>query len=324
MPSRQRHGSTETSEGSRQPNAHLTDSALALLRASLSDSTKSSYKHSWLALLQFCNNSNNSLQLPVSEITLCNFIAHLFEKHYSPSSIASMLSAISYIHKILGLCDNSQTFLVRKILQGANKSASYPDSRLPITLPILSRITNALDKTISEHFNRSLLCSIFTLALHGFFRMGELIAKKPAFLTKVVQREDVSFPEAGCVQVIIRYSKTMQNVHPITLFISGTNSSYTCPVQSLRAYLSSHIHFSGPLFQFASGVPVSQHFVSSHLQKAITFIGLSPKLYKSHSFRIGAATEATKRGLSQTEIQKLGRWKSDAFQKYIRISSFKV
>ena len=39
------------------------------------------------------------------------------------------------------------------------------------------------------------------------------------------------------------------------------------------------------------------------------------------SFRIGAATYAAEQGISDTKIRHMGRWKSDAFKKYIRISS---
>ena len=38
-------------------------------------------------------------------------------------------------------------------------------------------------------------------------------------------------------------------------------------------------------------------------------------------FRIGAASHAAECGYSETQIRLLGRWKSDAFKKYIRLPS---
>jgi len=40
--------------------------------------------------------------------------------------------------------------------------------------------------------------------------------------------------------------------------------------------------------------------------------------YKSHSFRIGAATNAAIKGVSVDKIKTAGRWKSDAFKSYIQ------
>ena len=57
------------------------------------------------------------------------------------------------------------------------------------------------------------------------------------------------------------------------------------------------------------------HFPTYPLQWA----GLDPTKYKAHSFRIGAATTAADMGMSETHIQLMGRWKSTAFRRYIRI-----
>ena len=40
--------------------------------------------------------------------------------------------------------------------------------------------------------------------------------------------------------------------------------------------------------------------------------------YNTHSFRIGAATSAKQAGISDVHIKTLGRWQSDAYQRYIR------
>ena len=43
--------------------------------------------------------------------------------------------------------------------------------------------------------------------------------------------------------------------------------------------------------------------------------------FSSHSFRIGAATVAGRNGIPDHLIQELGRWKSNAFQSYLRTPS---
>ena len=56
------------------------------------------------------------------------------------------------------------------------------------------------------------------------------------------------------------------------------------------------------------------------LKHLLELCGLSIKVFKGHSFRIGEATSAALRGESDAQIRSAGRWASDAFRKCIRIS----
>ena len=60
-------------------------------------------------------------------------------------------------------------------------------------------------------------------------------------------------------------------------------------------------------------------FVSC-LKEALTNTGIDSTCFAGHSFCIGAATTAARRGLSDSAIKQLGRWKSTAYQRYIQPS----
>jgi hypothetical protein len=245
----------------------------------------------------------------------------------APSSISSHVSAIGYVHKVLDIPDPTNSFLAKKLLKGCHSLSKKQDSRLPITVHILCRLVQALEHTEATFTDRILLKAFFLLAFQAFLRIGELATKNNNH-EKVLQRSDVSFiySDHGLagVSITLKHFKTNTENKPITFEIHSNPHSNFCPVSSLKQYLDHFGHTSGPLFQFISGHPVTYQYITQHLRRTIAFLGLDPNLYKGHSFRIGAATHAASLGYSENYIQKLGRWKSNAIRRYVRISSFKI
>lgn len=62
--------------------------------------------------------------------------------------------------------------------------------------------------------------------------------------------------------------------------------------------------------------PVTYCFVTKHLQNTIRFIGLNPPLYKSYSFRIGAATCNTTWVFQRTINRK---WEGGTLMQFVDI-----
>ena len=55
------------------------------------------------------------------------------------------------------------------------------------------------------------------------------------------------------------------------------------------------------------------------VKEALSQVGVDCTAYSGHNFCIGAATTAAKWGISDATIKMLGRWKSSAYQVYIKI-----
>ena len=87
-----------------------------------------------------------------------------------------------------------------------------------------------------------------------------------------------------------------------------------------RAYLTIFhvVVYQMALFRTYDGHAVSRKLFTDYLALIFRVCGLDPTKYKGHSFRIGAATFAAECGFSDAQIRSMGRWKSDAFRKYIR------
>ncbi|XP_062601811.1 integrase/recombinase xerD homolog [Saccostrea cucullata] len=315
---------SQSNSGAQGPLVDLSPISRQLLTSSLSSSTALAYRKSWQYLLKW----KPGLSLPISVTDVCNFIGVLFSNNYSPSSILSHMSAISFVHKICNMSDPTQAFVVKKILKGCQTLGPRKDTRLPITAPILQRLVQALDHTVKLFSLRVLFRAVFLMAFHAFLRLGELTVKSAKGSDKVLQREDVTFEHKSNsivgVQIIMREYKTNKHNKPLVIYLQASPNSQYCPVQALSNYVQTFNHKTGPLFQTMDGSPVSYSLVTTHLKTAIQFIGLDTDSFKGHSFRIGAATHAASLGYSEQVIQKLGRWNSDAFRRYIRIQSFKI
>ena len=128
--------------------------------------------------------------------------------------------------------------------------------------------------------------------------------------------KDVSM-ENTRVGIVVKSSKINQLGKGVTVVLSAQDS-HTCPVKSMLGFLHVRPQISGPLFCHYGGKPLTRYQFSAVLDKAIVAIGLDKRFYKSHSFRIGAATTAYQKGFSDEDIKIAGRWKSSAFQTYIR------
>lgn len=86
---------------------------------------------------------------------------------------------------------------------------------------------------------------------------------------------------------------------------------------ALIEYANVHPSSVGPLFVFQDGRYLTRRNFVNALNK---FKPDHVADVSSHSFRIGGATAAAAAGYPQWLIQALGRWASDCYKEYIRVS----
>ena len=102
------------------------------------------------------------------------------------------------------------------------------------------------------------------------------------------------------------------------IYMGATNTKL-CPVKAILAYIAVRGSKPGLLFMFANQQGLTRDKLVSHVRRALTKAGINPDLYAGHSFRIGAATVAHMKGIEDSMIMTLRRWKSNAYQRYVRI-----
>ena len=145
------------------------------------------------------------------------------------------------------------------------------------------------------------MCSI---AFYAFLRVGEMTSTKrhgpqPLQIHQVVKLVNDS---NSIVLLTLPFQdfKHSYNQPPFSIVI--TRAPAFCPVQLMFDYLALRGYKPSLLFMTSQGHPVSHTTFTDQLSLALTFCGLNPAGYKGHSFRIGAASHAADRGLSDTQI----------------------
>ena len=168
-------------------------------------------------------------------------------------------------------------------------------------------------KLASSPFEQSLFPAMFSLMFHALLRLGE-VTDSPHNL----QYHSLSLTKHALAITFTSFKHSLG--HPVTINIKAS-SSPACPVRLMHYYLTLRGHGPGPLFMFYNRSPITPSYFRSFLKSSLALAGLSSLRITPHSFRIGAATYAASTGSTSEQIKTLGRWRSTAFNKYIRINS---
>lgn len=290
---------------------------------SLAVNTWKTYKTAVDSLLKFRKLYGLLDSWPVPLDELINFVAYLSYSGFSPSTVSTYISGISHEHKKRGLVDKTSNFLIVKILEGLRrKRTKSRDLRSPVTLHILRKIVQALKNVCSSNYEACLFSSAFTLAFFALLRIGEISADSTSNTgSHVIQYEDVCFSTSNEIYLKITSSKADQRGNGITLIISEQKGSYSdlCPVKLLKQFLLKRNPIkNSPLFVHFDGTNLTRYQFNSVLMKTLKFCNITEHV-RSHSFRIGGASELARRGVPDNEIKLWGRWNSNAYSSYIRL-----
>ena len=286
-----------------------------ILQKSLSSTTWSQYAKIWNDFECFSRTVlETPAALPVLPFQVIMFLASLHQKGLAASNIRSSGSAISFLHKLRGMPNPMTSFLVAKFLHGLSNANASQDVRLPITRPILHRMLKALSVIGFSLYKSTLLRAFYLTMFHAFLRIGEATSKSPA--SSPIQYTDLVIDTQGAA---IRLNQFKHSNVPHRVELQRGNDPVVCPVKALEDFTFLRGGAEGSLFSTPAGRPYTATAAREDLSSVLSFCGLDNKRYKSHSFRIGAASDAALRGFSDAQIRLMGRWHSDAFRQYIRL-----
>ena len=304
----------------------VSDTTRFLIANSLSKSTKHQYWSIFLSFKLFIINAfPGETYLPILLSHLLEFISFKYRAGNAYSTIRSAVSALAFIQKSLGFQDITNNFLVQKALMGVQKLRPSKDIRDPITFSMLTEMVNKIDFSIEDIYTRSLLRCMFFLAFRAFLRISKITYEHSSSKTNhCIYLSNIKINHQDrTLELLFNSYKHKKGDKPFCLIIKG-DGSHCCPVRLMAEYLYHRKFAPGPLFIQSNMQPVDRKYFNEKLNFILKVCGFDQnKLHiRSHSFRIGAATHAIQKGYTNEQVEIMGRWRSQAFKRYIRVSSF--
>ncbi len=200
----------------------------------VSPRTLQTYVTAWKCFKSF--HLSHNIPFPeFSLLSITSFISFLNSiKCLQVSSIKGYISGIQFFHKLLygapsPNISNSQTALLIRGIQRTRPTR--PDSRLPITLDILTKCIHTLRTGYQTPSTARTLDTMFILAFFGFLRCSELaISSKfdPATNTTI---SVLTILDSETISFLIKQSKTDQVKKGHFVYILNLHS----PLQSYQA-----------------------------------------------------------------------------------------
>lgn len=260
------------------------------------------------------------------------FVAMLAKKGVCYASIRTYLSAVRHFQIASGLSDPgiAQMARLEYVLKGIRRDGAYRSAeprkeRQPITPEILKKLFFEWRRSPTIQLkDAKMLWAAACLAFFGFLRVGEFTSPSiHSFDEKVhLSVADISVDRSdspSMLYVCLKQSKTDQLRQGVSIVLGRTDQPPLCPVSAILSYLVVRGKTAGPLFVCENGHFLTRaHFVLE-VRKALELAGVNTSEFNGHSFRIGAASAAAARGMEDSLIKTLGRWESNAYQRYIRI-----
>lgn len=237
--------------------------------------------------------------------------------------------------------DTSKMFYLNIMKKSMMKvfGANSPDKRLPFTFDLIEKAYHWHNMQCYEEF---VLFTMMACATCGLMRTHEIFAKKKAVSADTMDTPSVKalylrnlkpqYDKHGKFShfsVLLRATKTDKHRQDVNIVWSKgpwpvSPAHLVMEMLQRRSILAQHnkkmlLTPKSPLFMFQNGKIVSRADMNTWFKALLPKLGLDTKRYKLYSFRIGGATSLARRGVDHKMIQMLGRWKSDAYQCYIRM-----
>ncbi|XP_053144071.1 uncharacterized protein LOC128347973 isoform X1 [Hemicordylus capensis] len=289
------------------------------IRLSLAPSTRVRYASAIREFHAFRVDTGLEDLWPIPVEHIMRYSTHLHGRGLATGSIGGKLAALAFQAKMKGFADSTADFRVRRMLEGwARVNPSQPDTRVPLAPTTLQQVLPLFNDICFSNFEVRLLRASCLVAFFGALRISELVASSRSDTSARALQWGDARVERDKVELRLRRAKTDQKGKGATITLAEGTDEGLCPVRAMRDYMAVRGEGEGQLFRHADATPLTRFQFWALVKEALRRAGLDPRVYGTHSFRIGAASSAAAAGLTEKRIRALGRWRSSACRRYIR------
>lgn len=222
------------------------------------------------------------------------------------------------------------TWLIRAVCRGGRKANARPvQSAIPFPVTELDHIVDKFGR--SPRYNDRTFAAMAIVCFWGVLRSGEITVDRAKGGRSRTGRKMLSaegaYVDGMRFHAALPYSKVDNDYTGGAVFFARRDSGkvahrvlYDCKADRDRlvasAWSARYADRAEPLFLMADGWPPTYGWFTGLLKKTCGHG------YTGHSFRSGAATWYTLRGLPEEQIMRLGRWSTpQMYWKYVKSST---
>ena len=262
------------------------------------------------------------------------FCTFLIEKGTQSSTVKSYISAIKHILKADGYPWNENAVILNSLTKACRVINDKVYHRQPISKSLLEIMLFEIEHMFPKQWYLEILYkTIFCIGYYGLFRIGELAAENDEACEQnnhAIKACNVHIGKNKNKILFVLYSSKTHSKESLPQKVKikandkpfkQTNEHF-CPFRLFTNFMSLRGNYASKneqLFVFRDRKPVCPYNIRSTLDKCLCRLGIDHSMYSVHSLRVGRTSDLVKLGYSIEEVKRMGRWKSNAVYRYIKL-----
>ena len=279
----------------------------------------------------FCKKHAPGFGWPATEQSLHGFIIWCHcTKNLSATTIQSYVSALATLHSLSNSENlwpaNKTTQLMLRGLKNRSIGRPVKGKPDPLTFDVLSELGERIRKRKWPALSKITVWTCCVVGYFGAFRAGEILAKNAHSFDKNSDLlwSDIQFDPDGGASITVRAPKA-RRYRPQKIRFLPIRNGHFCPtncLQTLKTAQQAQGIFaeSQPVFRFGSGKALTVKKFSSTISRLLRHSQFKTGRYSARSLRAGLPTdmEADPENFTDAHIKNWGRWRSRAYESYMR------